>query len=94
MGPRAGLDGCGKYRLQRDSIPGPSIPQRVAIPTVLFQPTPDAPYVFIIQSNYMGQIFHYERLLGNNFCFPRILSHGIIQFYQQNYVMPYSNLLH
>ena len=26
MGPRAGLDGCGKPRLLRDSIPGPSSP--------------------------------------------------------------------
>jgi hypothetical protein len=31
MGPRAGLDGYGKYRLYRDSISGPSSPQRVAI---------------------------------------------------------------
>jgi hypothetical protein len=26
VGPRSGLDGCGKSRLQRDSIPGPSSP--------------------------------------------------------------------
>jgi len=26
VGPRAGLDGCGKSRPHRDSIPGPSIP--------------------------------------------------------------------
>jgi hypothetical protein len=26
VGPRAGLDGCGKSRAQRDSIPGPSSP--------------------------------------------------------------------
>ena len=26
VGPRAGLDGCGKSHLQRDSIPGPSSP--------------------------------------------------------------------
>ena len=26
VGPRAGLDGCGKSRLHRDSIPGPSNP--------------------------------------------------------------------
>ena len=32
MGPSAGLDGCGKYHPYRDSIPGPSSPQRVAIP--------------------------------------------------------------
>jgi hypothetical protein len=32
-GPRAGLDGCGKYRRYRDSIPRPSIPWRVCIPS-------------------------------------------------------------
>jgi hypothetical protein len=26
MGPRAGLDGCGKFHPHRDSIPGPSSP--------------------------------------------------------------------
>ena len=38
LGPRAGLDGCGKSRLHRDSIPGPSSPQQVAIPTHLSRP--------------------------------------------------------
>ena len=35
VGLRAGLDRCGKSRLHRDSIPGPSSPQAVAIPTQL-----------------------------------------------------------
>jgi hypothetical protein len=39
VGPRASLDGCGKSRPHRDSIPGPSSPQRVAIPTTLSRPT-------------------------------------------------------
>jgi hypothetical protein len=30
-----GLDGCGKYRPHRDSIPGPSRPWRVDIPPAL-----------------------------------------------------------
>ena len=38
VGPRAGLDGWGKSSLHRDSIPGPSSPQRVAIPTEIFRP--------------------------------------------------------
>ena len=38
VGPRAGLDGCGKSRLHMDSIPGTSSPQRVAIPTDLSGP--------------------------------------------------------
>ena len=39
MDPRAGLDGCGKSRLHRNSIPAPSSPYRVAIPNTLFRPT-------------------------------------------------------
>ena len=39
MGPKAGLDRHGKSRPHRDSIPGPSIPQRIAIPTEPFRPT-------------------------------------------------------
>jgi hypothetical protein len=35
VGPRADLDRCGKSRPHRDSIPGPSSPQSVAIPTEL-----------------------------------------------------------
>jgi hypothetical protein len=35
VGPRAGLGVCGKSRPHRDSIHGPSIPQRVAILTEL-----------------------------------------------------------
>ena len=38
MDPRDGLDGCGKSRPHWDSIPGPSSPQRVAIPTELSLP--------------------------------------------------------
>jgi hypothetical protein len=38
VGPRAGLDGCRKSRPHRDSIRGPSSPQRVAIPTELSRP--------------------------------------------------------
>ena len=38
VGPRADLDGCGKCRRHRDSIPGPCSPWRVAIPTELSRP--------------------------------------------------------
>ena len=38
VGPRAGLDRCGKSHPHRDSIPGPSSPQPVAIPTTLSGP--------------------------------------------------------
>jgi hypothetical protein len=39
VGPRAGLDVCGKSRPYRDSIPGPSSPYLLAIPTELSRPT-------------------------------------------------------
>ena len=35
MGHRAGLDRCGKFRPHRDSIPVPTNPYLVAIPTTL-----------------------------------------------------------
>ena len=35
MGPGAGVDRCGKSRPHRDSIPGLSSPEPVAIPTEL-----------------------------------------------------------
>jgi hypothetical protein len=38
VGLRADLDGCGKSHPHRDSIPGPSSPWRVAIPTELSRP--------------------------------------------------------
>jgi len=38
VGPKAGLGKCGKSRLNWDSIPGPSNPQRIAIPTELTWP--------------------------------------------------------
>ena len=34
----AGLDGCRKSRLQRDSSPGPPSPYPVSINTTLFRP--------------------------------------------------------
>ena len=39
VGPRSGLDGCGKSRPHQDSIPGPSSPWQVTIPTELSRPT-------------------------------------------------------
>jgi hypothetical protein len=41
--PRAGLDKCGKSRPHRDSIPGPSSPWPVAIPTEL----PGPPFIYL-----------------------------------------------
>jgi hypothetical protein len=40
VGSRAGLDGYGKPRPHRDSIPGPSSSYPVAIPTTLPPPPP------------------------------------------------------
>ena len=46
--PRVGPDGYGRSRLHRDSIPGPSSPYRVAIPSELSRPT-----VIIIMLRYV-----------------------------------------
>jgi len=39
VGPRTGMDACGKPRPYWDSIPGSSSPQSVGISTTLFWPT-------------------------------------------------------
>ena len=39
VGPRAGLDACGKSHPHRNSKPGPSSPSQAAIPTELPRPT-------------------------------------------------------
>ena len=38
VGPRVALEGRGKSCPHRDSIPGPSSPYRVAVPTTLSRP--------------------------------------------------------
>ena len=48
MGPRAGLDGYGKFLSHRHSIPGPSSPKRVAVPTALSRPTDNWQYVYSV----------------------------------------------
>jgi hypothetical protein len=48
VGPRAGLDGCGKSRFHRDSIPGPSSPLRVAIPAELSRPYNILYYIILL----------------------------------------------
>ena len=54
MGPRAGLDGCGKSRTHRVSIPGSSSPYRVAIPTELSRPM--LWYWYLKESEHSGDI--------------------------------------
>jgi len=61
VGPRAVLDGCGKSRNHRDSIPGPSSPQQGAIPTALSRPTP-----LHTHSIEIHQILDYYSLQGNS----------------------------
>jgi hypothetical protein len=47
LGLRAGLDLCRKTRPHRESIPGPSSPQWVAIPTTLSRPM-YVPYAILV----------------------------------------------
>jgi len=39
VGPRVSLDGCGTFHPDRGSIPGPSSPKGVTMPTELSRPT-------------------------------------------------------
>jgi hypothetical protein len=48
VGPRAGLDRCGKSRPHRDSVTGPSSLKPVAVPTELSWPTDLAMYTFFV----------------------------------------------
>jgi len=73
VGPRAGLDRCGKSCPHRDSIPGPSSPWRVATPTTLFQPKRNAREIMkyscsvLLEDNpteKLGIIYH-DILRGN-----------------------------
>jgi hypothetical protein len=50
VGPRAGLDRCGKSRPHRNSIPGPSSPYPVAILTELSRSTNERTNVNVINS--------------------------------------------
>jgi hypothetical protein len=57
VGPRAGLDGCGKSCPLRDSNPGPSSPWGVAIPTELSQP---AKIIVLILNDFFVSYFCFE----------------------------------
>ena len=68
MGLRAGLDWCGKSRPHRDSIPGPSSPLAVAIPTEL--PGPKVHFYKVVNSSiksetvlHTEEVFHDAELL-------------------------------
>jgi hypothetical protein len=66
VGPRAGLDTCGKFRLYRDSIPGPSNPSpyRVAIPIELSRAT--EPLVYAHEVSVHGVTS--QKFAGCHFC--------------------------
>ena len=51
--PRAGVKSCGKSRPHRDWIPGPSSPQRVAIPTELSRHS--SQFCIVPESELLGQ---------------------------------------
>ena len=63
VGPRSGLDRCGKSRPHWDSIPGPSSPQPVAIQTELPGPT----YARVIYAILIGCGL-FNDTLNKSFC--------------------------
>jgi hypothetical protein len=71
VGPRFDLDGCGKSRHHRDSIPGPSSLLWVTIPTELSRP----PSIRVYRNYYTTQVTVEVRQLyciqdvpGSNLC--------------------------
>ena len=65
VGPRASLDGCGKSRLHRDLIPGPSSPSQVIIPTVSYAILRSAHTMYLCvlcRSENKQPLFHYIAL--------------------------------
>jgi hypothetical protein len=65
VGPRAGLDRCGKSRSHQDSIPGPSIPYPVALPTELPGPLSTATIILIsfFLYTYITDVFSLNMIL-------------------------------
>ena len=75
--PRAGMDGCEKSRLHRDSIPGPSSPYRVALPTELSRPFP----LYSYKNIYLLGVFFCDSLpLLHNVAENRYLKHAPVYF--------------
>jgi hypothetical protein len=66
VGSRPGLGGCGKSCPYRDSVPGPSKPQRVTIPPTLSRST----LCNIIMSFVLGSVKFVKRL----FYYPSVLA--------------------
>ena len=66
MGPRVGLDGCGKSRHGRDSTPGPSSTERFAIQTKLSRPT-----IVKDEQNIKGDFFQFR--ISNSRCVQNVV---------------------
>jgi hypothetical protein len=68
MCPRPGLDTCGKSRPHRDSIPGPSSPLPVGIPSTLPSPLYTVYTIQNVHNNSDDLVHHlslYHVLLAN-----------------------------
>jgi hypothetical protein len=77
VGPRAGLDRCGKSRPHRDSIPGPSSPLSIAIPTELTGPLILNSNVQNYDLNKITKIFMFWNIGHNNIFFQNATSHYV-----------------
>ena len=95
VGPRVGLDRCGKTRSHRDTILGPSSPQRVAIPAKLSQPTNTRDgtlivatiYLQLIQNRYMFRSFTVLHC-SHQHCVQPVASDGEVVGYLQQRLSP------
>ena len=73
VGPREGLDGCGKSRPHRNSIPGQSSPQRVATPTELSSQRCYMTYITLLIEQREN-----TRIISGQFTFPYRKTHFLI----------------
>jgi hypothetical protein len=89
VGPTTGLDGCGKSRLHRNSIPGPSSPKRVAISTKLPR-SPIIIIIIIIIITIIHKYIHtYIHFLDFKFENPPFLKHIFSLCLVQNKTLPW-----
>ena len=68
MGPRVGLDGCGKSLPRQNSIAGPPSPPRFAIPTAVSWPTNvnwGPKYLHFLLWSWWGAVFFPRHVCGD-----------------------------
>ena len=77
MCPRTVLDGCGKFRPNWFSVPRPSSPSQVPIPTELSRPTV---WLVVHSSNVKGERYGFMYHEAAKFTWTYFMSKGLNDF--------------